>query len=128
MKRLLLFLMAVLYVVLVQGQAGELDPGFAKRGWTFVDMPKGNYYDEVTRDILLQDNKSVVLFQVDGYTLLTRYYTDGTLDRGFGFDGYSLPVNLIPSRAAQQSDGKIVVVGRHFNVNTSDYEIMLVRY
>lgn len=129
MKRLMLFSIAILYVILVQGQAGELDPGFAKRGWTFVDMPKGNYYYERVHDVLLQNNnKYIVLFETEANAILTRYYADGSRDMGFGFNGYSLPVRVKPSRAAQQSDGKIVVVGNQYNINTSNYEIILIRY
>lgn len=98
--------------LLALSQDGKFDGNFAGRGWTFVDMPKGNFYDEFARKVLLQkDNTFIVVITINGFTELARYLPNGELDKSYGVYGYSFAGPMSPSSAAQQSDGKIVVFG-----------------
>lgn len=130
MKRLLLFLIAALYIFSVQGQAGKFDGKFAGKGWTYVDMPKGNFYSETVHQLFLQkDGKYIVTFELnDLYTVLARYQPDGNRDGSYGSGGYSAAVNFVFSDAAQQSDGKIIGVGFKYNGNADLRQIVMARY
>lgn len=129
MKKIFLLSLSVFYLIIVQAQPGKLDPSFAGKGWTFVDMPKGNYYTEIGHEVLqAKNNKYIIVFEINGFTVLVRHLANGSLDSSFGIDGYSEPVFITPSRAVLQPDGKIVVAGSKYNSNTSFYEIALIRF
>jgi uncharacterized delta-60 repeat protein len=123
MKKIFTSTIALLALCIAYSQDGSLDPSFAGQGWTTTEFTKGNFYSEYGRQVLLQTNGTyIVVFEVNGYTLLARYLTkNNTLDASYGTDGYSLPVNLQYARAALQSDGKLVVTGLYNVNNVSDY-------
>jgi uncharacterized delta-60 repeat protein len=128
MKKILLCFMAIFAILTAHSQAGSLDPSFAGKGWTTTDIKKGNLYNEYNGQVLLQkDTGYIVVFEVNG-TMLTRFCRNGATDTKFGTGGYSDPVPIYQSKAALQSDGKIVVAGQVFNTNTGNYDFALARY
>ncbi len=74
------------------------------------------------------DGHYIVVFEVNGYTVLARYCSNGAMDTKFGTGGYSDPVPIFQSKAVLQSDGKIVVAGQTYNNNTGNYDFALARY
>src|SRR5438128_388470 len=112
MKKILLCFMVSFALLNAYSQAGSLDPSFAGKGWTATDFLKGNLYSETNGQVLVQsDSNYIVVFEVNGFTVLTRYCRNGIMDTKFGTGGYSNPVQITQSKAALQSDGKIVVAG-----------------
>ncbi len=75
-----------------------------------------------------KDGNYIVVFEVNGYTVLARYCRNGAMDTKFGTGGYSDPVPIFQSKAVLQSDGKIVVAGQAYNNNTGNYDFALARY
>jgi uncharacterized delta-60 repeat protein len=113
MKKILLCFMASLALLHAYSQAGSLDHCFAGKGWTASIFSKGNLYDEIGGQVLVQkDSNYIVVFEVNGYTVLTRYFKNGAMDTRFGTGGYSDPVPIIQPKAVLQRDGKIVVAGQ----------------
>src|SRR5438309_1746802 len=129
MKKILVCFIAFFTLLHAYSQAGSLDHCFAGKGWTATDIIKGNLYSEFGRQVLLQnDGHYIVLFEVNGYTMLARYCSNGAMDTRFGTGGYSDPVQIFQSKAALQSDGKIVVAGSIYNNNTGNVDFALARY
>ncbi|MGN6617003.1 MAG: Calx-beta domain-containing protein [Ilyomonas sp.] len=111
-------------------QAGTLDSSFAKKGWRYVDFPKGNNNSESAEDILLQkDGKYVILYKSlsEPYTVLTRYLPDGSLDRTYGKNGRVVVFKFLYSRAVMQADGKALVIGANYE-DGRGYQVILTRY
>src|SRR4051812_24523060 len=109
MKKILLCFIAFFALLHAYNQAGSLDPSFAGKGWTATDFMKGNLYQEFGRQVLLQnDGHYIVVFEVNGYTMLARYCSNGAMDTRFGTGGYSDLAPITQVKAALQSDGKIV--------------------
>src|SRR4051812_34185209 len=94
MKKILLCFMACFALLHAYSQAGNLDLSFAGKGWwTATDFLKGNLYSETNGQVLVQsDGHYIVVFEVNGNTVLTRYCKNGVMDTGFGTGGYSDPV------------------------------------
>ncbi len=104
------------FLKLNYGQAGQLDSSFGGKGWVTANFPKINFYYESALQILPQKNGSyiVVIGGLNGGPhALARFLSDGTLDKSFGNEGYSVVGGLDIVKAAQQSDGKIVVFGNN---------------
>src|SRR5437763_1289993 len=107
MKKILLCFMASFVLLNAYSQAGSLDPSFAGKGWTATDILPGNLYNETGGQVLLQkDSNYILVFEVNGYTVLARYCKNGAMDTRFGTGGYSDPVQIFQTKAVLQSDGK----------------------
>lgn len=129
MKKLLLLSLYLLGALYAQSQAGTPDPSFAGRGWTYTDFIKSNNYEESGLQVLLQsDGSYILLLQAGSAALLTRYLADGTMDLGYGTEGFSARARMQPAGAVRQPDGKIVVAGSYRKSNTEPMNFTLVRY
>src|SRR3954454_17473300 len=101
MKKILLCCIAFFGLLHAYSQAGSLDHCFAGKGWTATDFLKSNSYSEDGRQVLLQsDGHYIVVFEVNGYTVLARYCRNGAMDTKFGTGGYSDPAPIFQPKAA----------------------------
>jgi uncharacterized delta-60 repeat protein len=99
---------------------GTADTSFSNDG---IDRPNvNNNATDAIGTVLIQPDGKII---VSGYTSTTnapaffiRYNADGTLDSGFGSQGYSVPGGVlnIPTGLLMQSTGKYVVSGSAGNV------------
>ena len=99
--------------------AGTLDPSFNGTGKATIDF--GGGITSATYDVAVQaDGKTVVAGQAwkggSSYTALSRFNTDGTLDRTFGPNRSGVVMTQMNGGSyardmAIQPDGKIVLVG-----------------
>jgi uncharacterized delta-60 repeat protein len=106
---------------------GTADTSFSNDG---IDRPNvNNDGTDTIRTVLIQPDGKII---VSGYTFtngdpafLIRYNADGTLDSGFGNQGYIVSTQLdIPTGLLMQSNGKYLVSGmggipRRFNADGS---------
>jgi uncharacterized delta-60 repeat protein len=102
---------------------GVLDPAFGNGGIVVADY--GQY--DVGNSIHIQSNGKILVAGASGAMApddfdmaVWRYNADGTLDETFGTDGMAkIQFNGNPDEAlamAHQSDGKIIIAGKAFNV------------
>lgn len=89
--------------------AGDLDSSFGGKGWVTEDFIKINRNSESALQVLPQGN-GLYIVAITGSNALGRFLSDGTLDNSFGKEGY-LFTKMSLTKAAQQSDGKILVSG-----------------
>ena len=101
------------------GQAGSPETAFGG-GYKNIKLPL-NAFQEFPKKILQQtDGKLLVVSQVTSLTpqtMIARFHSNGVLDRSFGVNGFSNLINVVPTTAALQSDGKIVVAGYPYSGN-----------
>lgn len=84
---------------------GQIDPAFGVNGR--VDLM--GYVNDI---LLLADGKMLVLATESDELVLTRLFTNGTLDMGYGFQGKNYTgAYLYPSAILQQQSGKILIAG-----------------
>ncbi|WP_018615049.1 Ig-like domain-containing protein [Segetibacter koreensis] len=115
---------------IVYSQPGKLDSSFGGKGWVNEDFIKINYYYESALQILPQKNGCYLLViggLNGGPNALSRFRSDGTLDRGFGKEGYLFITYMQITKVAEQINGKIIVAGTSNNSNSSD-SYNLARY
>jgi uncharacterized delta-60 repeat protein len=114
--------------------AGGLDAAFGGDG--MVTTPVSTTNDYGSSLTLQPDGKVIVGGTVgngDFYDFaLARYNADGSLDPTFGFEG-KVTTSIRPSldlgySVALQADGKILVAGYSLDVNTSNFDLAVVRY
>ncbi len=101
---------------------GTLDTSFGGSGIVVTNLPD---FSAVQRVMLQSDGKILAIGDNDGDFALTRYTTDGRLDRSFSRDGIvatDFGTLDTVSDAVVQPDGKILVLG------TSDSRVALARY
>jgi uncharacterized delta-60 repeat protein len=122
---------------LAQAAGGALDPTFGVGGKVLSDIQRST---DIANAVAVQpDGKLVVVGQTyqnndfsDEDFVVTRYNTDGTLDKTFGFRGKvrtDFPgLAAVPSSVVIQSDGKIVVAGGAFPLFTFLGNFKVVRY
>jgi uncharacterized delta-60 repeat protein len=122
---------------IAQAAAGDLDPTFGTAGTLMTDISRST---DIANAVAVQaDGKLVVVGQTykhNDYStedfVVTRYNTDGTLDRTFGSHGRvrtDFPgLAAVPSAVVIQPDGKIVVAGGAFPLFTFLGNFELVRY
>jgi uncharacterized delta-60 repeat protein len=114
---------------------GSLDNTFSEDGKQTTDF--GNSSDYATGVAIQIDGKIVVVGEVESPTTdnedigLSRYNTNGSLDRNFDRDGkltaYYLASDATFYAIAVQSDGKIVMAGRARN-SSNNFDFALARY
>jgi uncharacterized delta-60 repeat protein len=98
---------------------GSLDPSFAGRGWTALDLGSFEFAHAVA---VQRDGKIVVAGEADCPRAicfaLVRFAPDGSVDRGFGANGVVRTMfeqcGCAGYDVAVQPDGKIVAAGRRF--------------
>lgn len=146
MKRItvLLLMFAMFGFVFWQSAAGKnanqttgslvvKDASFAGDGVLFLNML--TYGERSTKILQTADGKLIVADSQDddsggSYFTLARLLTDGSLDKTFGNGGYATARTAVDYAigAAQQSDGKILVVGSSFKPFSSIYTPQVVRF
>ena len=67
-----------------------------------------------------------MLLRFNGQAVITHLNANGSIDLGYGGNGYSLPVMMEVSDAVLQSDGKIVAAGQSYSGTGTDFT--LARY
>jgi uncharacterized delta-60 repeat protein len=98
---------------------GSLDPSFARRGWTALDLGSFEFAHAVA---VQRDGKIVVAGETDCPRAicfaLVRFAPDGSVDRGFGANGVVRTMfeqcGCAAYDVAVQPDGKLVAAGRRF--------------
>jgi len=103
---------------------GSLDSSFGDQGRAVVD-PAGVY--DARSDAMVQPDGKILLFGGGSYeyqNTITRLNADGSLDTGFGNDGFvtSPSSDERYSRLAIQPDGKILLAEGHFTAESSTLE------
>ena len=63
----------------------------------------------------LPDGSSFVLLRFNGQAVITHMNANGSIDLGYGDNGYSVPVMMEAFDAVLQSDGKIVAAGQSYS-------------
>jgi uncharacterized delta-60 repeat protein len=124
-------------IVLRYMQDGSLDKSFGTNGFNIYKLQTNAQFRSVT---LQKDGKIIAAgiaddsTEVNGHFLAERYNTDGTIDSGFGSNGYQVTAMDqvdVAENVMLQQDGKIVLVGAAYDNSKSDpsqYEIALARY
>ena len=117
-------------------QDGSLDSSFGGAGIVTTSDSIKNYFINGIK--IQSDGKIVVAGAADLYTrttpdrgtLLIRYNTDGTIDRGFGRDGVIIDTSTLgASGVALQTDGKILIAGaKEYKGNSTSNVFALARY
>ena len=107
---------------------GSLDTTFGNGGKVSTPFTSGR---DSGRSIVVQsDGKIVVAGDSGGDFAVVRYFSDGSLDTGFGTMGKVTTkignYDDLPQSVVVQSDGKIVVAG--YSGNGSNYDFSLARY
>lgn len=131
MKRYFLLCLLFLGLYTARGQEGSLDATFAGTGWAPLNFAtSGNAYNDYGRQLLVQsDGKYIVLVETSYYHVLARYTAEGVLDKSFGTNGFSYPIDLgYVASAVVQADDKIVVGGYAYNNSTGRIDLALERY
>ena len=113
-------------------QDGTIDISFGSSGFSSYTPPPGNIYNEISKTVVLPDNRIIQCFSVynsatSNYDFaLARYDSDGQLDPNFdgdsgNDDGIVLTdfgADEVATALAVQHDGKIVVVGYRITGST----------
>lgn len=119
-------------VMLLYNADGTLDVSFGSSGVEVLTPFNVGFAGQATAVALQSDGKPVVagFLNTGGNKnfAVTRYFSDGSVDTGFGVNGVvTTPVSLSfddePTSLAIQSDGKIVAAG-----HTQNIDFALVRY
>jgi len=128
MKHILLFLLGVIGYGQVYPQAGKLDPSFGQGGVVFTDFGATvNINGNVCKRILLSgDGSFFLVFESNEQSMITHRWSDGSLDKNYGHDGYSSSVFMREPNAVLQPDGKIVLGG--FTMVNNSFDFVLARF
>ncbi|HEY0678177.1 MAG TPA: delta-60 repeat domain-containing protein, partial [Chitinophagaceae bacterium] len=112
MRKILASLILALICHASFGQAGSLDPSFGDNGIVRNNFVLSNTSGNTCRQILLHpDGSFYLVFDMNGQTFVTHRLANGTVDAGYGENGYSVPVRMTGPSAEMQPDGKIVAGG-----------------
>lgn len=110
---------------------GSLDNSFSTDGKQTTDFASA---DEFAYSVAIQKDGKIVLAGASGpYFALSRYNTDGSLDKSFGDDGkkitnFGIDRSATAASAAIQKDGKIVVAGYTYGASQPNEDFALARY
>src|SRR3954465_2095451 len=108
-------------------QPGRPDFTFGNKGIVKADIGARFDYELMGRQMLLQADGSIyVILESAGQTFIVKKHANGSIDSAYGEKGSSGVVAITPICAAFQPDGKIVVAGHKWNVNTDEFDV--VRY
>nr|MBA3534683.1 hypothetical protein [Ardenticatenales bacterium] len=95
---------------------GSPDTSFGTNGALLVPQSDPSF---MVRDMILQENQTLVLVERGGWLILQRYTPAGTLDISFGTNGeVALPMQVLrftSGTVSLQNDGKILVGGGQLN-------------
>jgi uncharacterized delta-60 repeat protein len=115
LPKLILLSLLFLYSALCFAQSGELDPSFGNQGIVKMDMGSPFDNNSIGRQTLIQPDGNIYII-FNNPTFISKRFQDGSIDSGYGFDGYSRPVSFNNVAAVLQPDGKIVMAGSGFNM------------
>jgi uncharacterized delta-60 repeat protein len=134
MKKILL-LCAMIFGCLQFGfaQSDNLDTSFGNNGIVRTDLGENYSYGSSGRQVLKHADGSIYLLLQSGESynrdeyLITKRNPDGSIDSGYGRNGFSESVKMPGAWAVLQSDGKIVLGGYIFT-GYGDFDIALARF
>ena len=90
MKKIFLTVLTILATVLTYAQRNALDQSFGDHGFAITDFEIGNFSPEYPPGLIVQqDGKYLV--SINSYksgSILARYNSNGSIDSGFGRDGF----------------------------------------
>src|SRR4051794_37040626 len=100
-KIILLGLVFVSFLPFTNAQPGQLDSSFGNNGIVINDFGKSTVNSSTERQTLVGSDGSIyVVFETKGSTFITRRASDGALDKNYGKNGFSDPVDVSPRQAA----------------------------
>ena len=117
-------------------QSGALDPTFGNNGIVITDFNNGSVDGLYALEVQPDQKILAMGYKGSGINswLVCRYNTDGTLDTGFGVNGFFnvvLPEIVVCWASALQADGKIIMAGTtsHFidTLKSEDEDFILIR-
>lgn len=116
-------------------QPGQLDPSFGTNGIVKTDLGKNYGYAVLGKHVLVQSDGSLYLILQTGQygnaqALITKRHADGSIDSGYGHNGFSANVKMNPTSAFLQSNGKIVLGGsvEEDFFGSPQYDVTLARF
>ncbi|MES2649841.1 MAG: T9SS type A sorting domain-containing protein [Bacteroidota bacterium] len=126
MRKLYAFLLIALFCNAVNAQVGFPDPTFGINGAVSTAVAAtGNTTSQlIVESMLTTDGKIVFVINQQGKTRISKRLPNGMPDLAFGKSGFSVTASLVPTAAALQPDGKIVVGGSSDGFSN----FMLARY
>lgn len=107
---------------------GAPDPSFGVNSLAIIDF--NGDYSSMRKLLLQQDGKIIAAGNVSGDFALVRFDANGNIDNGYGENGIASEDFFdsdVPTSAALQSDGKIVMTG-YFQHSPAYDEIALLRF
>src|SRR3954451_16253486 len=121
-KQVLLCVLFLSFFHLVKAQPGNVDSSFGINGIVNADFGvKYNYPAGAAKKVLLQPDGSMYFIIVDStQTRIAKRLSNGNIDSSYGQLGLSAVVDMQGTSAAQQTDGKVVVVGYNFRGDIGD--------
>lgn len=96
-----------------KAQSGQLDPAFGNQGVVSSDLGAHYNYPNEARQVLCQPDGSIYIV-CSSPVCITKRLPNGSIDSGYGVNGYSKAVTCFDGYAAFQPDGKIIIVGTHY--------------
>lgn len=95
-------------------QSGQLDPAFGVNGIVTADMGSSFNYSNAASQALIQQDESIYII-CNSPVFISKRRANGSIDSGYGFNGYSRAVPFSEVYATFQPDGKIIIVGSGYN-------------
>jgi uncharacterized delta-60 repeat protein len=124
MKTILFSTLLSVFLNFSNAQDGRPDRTFGNRGIVKTSLGRAyNYYNSGTQILPQPDGSMFMIYESPGLFFITKKMADGTTDMSYGFGGFSVPVAALYAHAAQQPDGKIVIVGSNYNLNSENFVI-----
>ena len=114
MKKLFTLITLIYSCVGVLGQAGQLDSAFGTNGIVKTDVGSNLLYQFDSRGIQVlskADGSTYIIISASNHTYIAKLLSDGSPDKSYGNQGFSTAAQIIPNKAALQSDGKIIIAG-----------------
>src|SRR5882724_11768136 len=124
MKKLITLFHALYACLLVSAQIGTLDPSFGTNGYILTQPTSRGPATSFAKQCFLRSDGKLDLVLSNLKAQISRRLPNGEIDTTYAHHGFSDAASMIPSCAALQTDGKIVVAG---TTNGSNH-FMLVRY
>src|SRR3954462_6893162 len=95
----LLTLLAFLCLQFIYAQPGRLDPSFGHGGIVTSDLGKPYGYSNTGKQVLAKDGSIFLVVQTGNESVLTKRHANGSIDTGFGFNGFSANVTMSATTA-----------------------------
>lgn len=123
MKKIYLLLYCTLAVYIVEAQILP-DPSFSDDGYAYTNFVGNNAPERPSKILTTSDGRTLVIFNISSNLFFARYNSDGSLDAGFGTNGFKYGGRIYNPSATILPDNKIVVTG-YFSEEIGDCTIVL---